>query len=84
MDLDQLKQRIKQIIFETTNIPPDEIGDHADFVADLGLDSLTLLEIGVNVDQEYDLDLPEDDMKRFINVQVSAELVRDYLSTQPS
>ena len=80
IDISAIKTRIKEIIFETTNIDPKDIEDTTSFVEDLNLDSLTLLEIAVNIDQEYGLDLPEDEMQKFRNVQVSAELVREHLS----
>ena len=79
MDIATIKGRIKEIIYETTNIEPDDIGDTAHFVKDLELDSLTLLEIGVDIDQEYMLDLPEEEMKNLLDVQSSAELVMAYL-----
>jgi len=75
-----IKQRIKEIIFETTNIKPETINDGDAFVADLGLDSLTLMEIGVDIDQEYGLDMSDDDMKGLTSVQASAELVLAALS----
>ncbi len=70
-----VKQRIKEIIFETTNMKPETINDRDAFVADLGLDSLTLMEIGVDIDQEYGLDMSDEDMKQLTSVQASAELV---------
>ncbi len=42
---------------------------------DLQLDSLTLMEIAVNVDQAFQIDLPEDDMQQITSVQAAAELV---------
>jgi len=78
-ELSDIKSRIKHIIFETTNIEHDDIADEASFAGDLKLDSLTLLEIGVNIDQEYGLDLSEEEMKQLSTVQFSAELVREHL-----
>lgn len=75
IDIQAVKQRVKEIIHETTNIPIEKIGDTTHFKKDLELDSLTLLEIGVNLDMEFDLDLPEEEMADFYNVQVSAEKV---------
>jgi acyl carrier protein len=80
MDLKEIKQKIKQVVFETTNIKPEDIADDASFVDDLHLDSLTMLEIAVNVDQEFDLDMPEDEMQKFTDVNTSAELVRERMA----
>ena len=75
-DISEIKTRIKEIIFETTSIEPADIDDNASFADDMNLDSLTLLEIGVNIDQEFGLDLSEEEMKKLQTVQASAELVR--------
>ncbi len=80
MECAEVKQKIKQIIFETTNIPIADIEDNASFVEDLELDSLTLLEIAVNVDQEFGLDLPEEVMEQFSNVEVSVGLVMEHMA----
>ena len=83
MGLLEVKERIKQVIFETTNIRPEDIADDASFVDDLNLDSLTMLEIAVNIDQEFGLDLPEEEMQKFSSVAVSAELVQEYRAKAP-
>ena len=75
MDPQVIKKKIKQIIYETANIKPEDIGDKASFVEELKLDSLTLMEIAVNIEQEFDLDIPEEDMERFTDVDASIELV---------
>ena len=52
MDTTAISQKVKEIISNVANIPVDEIGDEDAFVDDLQLDSLSLLEIGVDVDYE--------------------------------
>lgn len=66
-------------MFKTTNIGPDKLQDDTLFVEDLQLDSLTLMEIAVNVDQAFQVDLPEDDMQHITSVQSAAELVAAFL-----
>ncbi len=80
MELQEIKTKIRAVITESTNIKPEVIGDDTLFEEDLELDSLTLLEIAVHLDQEFELDLPEEDMKGFTSVNVSAELVNQYMT----
>ena len=82
MRFEDIKAKIKQIIYETTNIDPSDIGDDASFRKDLDLDSLTLLEIGVNVDQEFDLDMPDEEMDRFTSVTATARIVEEVLAVK--
>jgi acyl carrier protein len=75
----EIRGKIKQIITNTTSIPTSEIADTAAYKEDLGLDSLTILEITVDVDHEFDLELPEEELAELRTVQDSVELVQKYL-----
>jgi acyl carrier protein len=79
MDRAEIKQRIKQIISNVTNIAPGEIDDTASFTKDLDLDSLSLLEIGVDVDYEFQLGLPEERMRGLDSVNDTLALVEERL-----
>lgn len=79
MDRAEIKQRIKQIISNVTNIAPGDIGDAASFTRDLDLDSLSLLEIGVDVDYEFQLGLPEERMRGLDSVNDTLALVEERL-----
>jgi acyl carrier protein len=55
----EIRDRVKRIIFNVTRIPVERIGDRAAFREDLELDSLSLLEIGVDLDYEFKLGLED-------------------------
>lgn len=79
MDRAEITNRVKQIISNVTNIAPAEISDSASFTRDLDLDSLSLLEIGVDVDYEFQLGLPEERMRGLDSVSDTVALVLDRL-----
>jgi acyl carrier protein len=79
MDVAQMKGRIKEIIANVTSIDPAEIGDATSFTKELGLDSLSLLEIGVDVDYEFKLELPEERMRGLDSVDQTLALVEERL-----
>jgi len=79
MDIMEIKSRIKRVIANITNVPAEDIADDASFTEDLDLDSLSLLEIGVDVDYEFQLGLPEDAMRGLDSVNRTAELVVTHL-----
>ena len=82
MDVVEIRTRIKEIIANVTNIDPAEIGDTASFVEDLQLDSLSLLEIGVDVDYEFKLGVPEERLGELRTVQDSVDLVVECLNAK--
>ena len=71
----QVRHKIKEIIANVTNIDPAKIADDAAFFEDLGLDSLSLLEIGVDLDYEFKLGVPEEKLQELRTVQDAVELV---------
>lgn len=79
MDRAEITDRVKQIISNVTNIPPAAIADGASFTRDLDLDSLSLLEIGVDVDYEFQLGLPEERMRGLDSVTDTVALVEERL-----
>lgn len=75
MDRAAIRQRIKQIIANVTNLDPSRIGDQDSFIDQLKLDSLSLLEIGVDIDYEFKLNLPEERMRELATVEQTVDLV---------
>ncbi len=76
----QVKTKIKEIISTVSSIPVEEIADNASYTDDLGLDSLTLLEIGVDMDYEFKLGLPEERLQHIRSVQDAYDVVMETLS----
>ena len=75
MERTAVKDRIKRAIAKSTNLKVEQIADHASFRQDLMLDSLSLLEIGVDVDYEFRLGLPDDRYHALDSVEQTADLV---------
>jgi len=74
LDVAEIRQKVKQIIANVTNIPVEEIADDASFVDDLDLDSLSLLEIGVDVDYEFKLGVPEEELAQLRTVEEAVQM----------
>ena len=54
-------QRVKNIIIEKLGIDECEIPDNALFKSDLGIDSLDLYEIFMEIEKELDIKIPDED-----------------------
>ena len=72
-----VRDRVKRIIFNVTRIPVEKIGDDAAFRQDLELDSLSLLEIGVDLDYEFQLGL--EDLEQRLGDLPTVEHVVDFV-----
>jgi acyl carrier protein len=71
----EIRTRIKQIIGNVAGMDPGRIGDEDHFQDDLSLDSLSLLEIGVDVDMAFQLGLPDERYKEIATLPGMVELV---------
>lgn len=77
MDAEIVKARIKEIIGNVAGLDATTIQDDDDFRDDLSLDSLALLEIMVDVDLAFQLELPDERYQHVRTVSAAAELVME-------
>ena len=75
MDAEIVKAKIKEIISDVAGLDATRIQDHDDFRDDLSLDSLLLIEIGVEVDLAFKLELPDERYQHVRSVSAAVELV---------
>lgn len=75
MQHDEIKGKIREVITQVTEIPGEEIGDKTSFTQELDLDSLALLEIGVDIDYAFQLNLPDERFKDLDCVDDALNLV---------
>ncbi|MEA2693754.1 MAG: hypothetical protein QOJ16_3141 [Acidobacteriota bacterium] len=79
MQAADIRSRIKQIIGQVAGLDPAKIGDHATLREELNLDSLSLLEIGVDVDYAFKLGLPDERYREVASLDDMVELVQGHL-----
>ena len=82
MSAEDIRTRIKQIIGNVAGLNPSRIGDDDTLRDDLKLDSLSLLEIGVDVDMAFKLELPDEQYKQVDSLPAMVDLVQRRLSEQ--
>jgi acyl carrier protein len=77
---EEIRTQVKEIISAVADLDATAIGDDAALVEDLGLDSLSLLEVAVDVDYHFKLGLPEDELKLLRTLEDTVQLVHQRLS----
>ena len=86
METTEICTQIKEVIANATSIDVADISDNASFEDELGLDSLTLLEIAVDVDHIFKLDIPDEELSERLQhlqtVQDSVELVLSHMTSE--
>ncbi|HEY0783077.1 MAG TPA: phosphopantetheine-binding protein [Thermoanaerobaculia bacterium] len=80
METTEIRDRVKGIIAKIGGLDRTKIGDRDALVDDLRLDSLSLLEIGVDVDLEFGLNLPDESYRGVGTIPAMVELVESRLA----
>jgi len=62
--MQDIPQKVTAILVEKLGIAPSEITSDANFVKDLGIDSLDYAEIVMEFEQTFDIRIPDDDAEK--------------------
>ena len=60
----ELEQRISEIVVEQLGVSRDDIDAESSFTDDLGADSLDLVELVMAMEEEFGVEIPEDDSEK--------------------
>ncbi len=58
---DDIFGRIRGIIADQLGLEEDEVSEDSDFIEDLGADSLDIVELIMELEEEFDLEIPDED-----------------------
>ncbi len=61
MDRSEISKKVVSIVVEQLDVTQDQVKDATRFVDDLGADSLDLAELVMEFEDEFDLNIPEDE-----------------------
>ena len=77
---EQVRKEVRERVAELTEMEPEEVTDAADFIEELGVDSLMAIELMVALDKEYKIDIPEEEFREIKNVSQAVEVVMKHLA----
>ena len=73
-------EKLKQIIAEVLNVDADEITMDTTFVADLGADSLDIFQIIMGIEEEFDIEIQNEDAEKIVTVSDAVEQIKNALN----
>ena len=76
--------KVKEIIVEHLGVDEDEVTPDASFVEDLGADSLDTVELVMQLEEEFKLDIPDEDAEKITRVREAIEYIESHAGRSSS
>ncbi len=70
-------QKIKSIIAEQLGVKAEEVTDNAKFVEDLGADSLDTVELVMALEEEFGIEIPDEDAEKMTTVGEAMKYIEE-------
>ena len=72
-----VEERVKQIIVEQLGVDEAEVTPTASFVDDLGADSLDTVELVMALEEEFEIEIPDEDAEKITTVQQAIDYISE-------
>ncbi len=74
-----VEQKVIDIIVEQLKVSPEEVTLEASFIEDLGADSLDLVELIMAMEEEFGLEISDEDAEKIQTVQDAVNYVTEHV-----
>jgi acyl carrier protein len=71
-------ERVKQMIVEQLGVEISEVVPEANFIDDLGADSLDIVELVMALEEEYNIEIPDDDTEKIETVGDAIRYIEEH------
>jgi acyl carrier protein len=75
-----IEAKVKEIICQQLEVSPEQLRPEASFVDDLKADSLAVVELVLALEQEFKLEIPEEDTERIKTVKDATDYIKSHAS----
>ena len=73
-----VEDKVKKIIAEKLGVDLEEVVPDATFVDDLGADSLDLVELIMSMEEEFDIEISDEDAEELLSVKDAIEYINSH------
>ena len=75
--MSEISSKVKAIIVDKLVIDASEVTDDSNFMSDLGADSLDTVELVMALEEEFDIEIPDEDAEKIATVQDAFDYIKD-------
>ena len=74
-------EKLKKIIIEVLNVEEADVTPEATFIDDLGADSLDVFQIIMGLEEEFDIEIPNEEAEKIVTVGVAVEQIKKAINS---
>ena len=79
---DEILEKLKALVIDRLNVEEEQIKPDASFVDDLGADSLDIVELIMGIEEEFEVEIPDEDAEKLRNVGDALAYVKRKLGVE--
>jgi acyl carrier protein len=80
MEREELLKKVRSIVADKLSISEDQITEEASFIDDLGADSLDTVELVMALEDEFGMDIPDEEAEKLTTVGKALDYILSHLS----
>jgi len=80
MEREELLKKVRTIIADKLSISEDQVAEEASFIDDLGADSLDTVELVMALEDEFGMDIPDEEAEKLTTVGKALDYILSHLS----
>ena len=73
-------EKLQEIIADVLNVDPNEVTMETTFTDDLGADSLDVFQIIMGIEEEFDIEISNEDAEKIVSVGDAVEQIKNALA----
>ena len=78
MEREELYKKVRQIVSDKLSISEEQVTEDASFIEDLGADSLDTVELVMALEDEFGLDIPDDEAEKLTTVGKALDYIQGH------
>jgi acyl carrier protein len=75
-------ERVRKVVVDRLKVSPDEVTEEASFVEDLGADSLDVVDLVIGFEDEFEIQIPDEEAEKIQTVKQAVEYIENKLAEQ--
>jgi acyl carrier protein len=74
------ENKVREIVCQQLDVEPDQVKMETSFIDDLGADSLTVVELVLALEEDFEIDIPDEDTEKLKTFKDAVEYINSKLS----